>query len=69
MVPANTPDQIVERLQREFAIALNKPHVQEKLAAQSAAPIASTTEEYIAFLEKESALWGDIIKSAEVKLE
>jgi len=69
MVPAKTPAEIIARLQKEFATALNKPAIKEKLAAQAAEPIASSTEEYKAFLVKESELWGRTIKSANVTLE
>ncbi len=69
MVPAKTPAEIVARLQREFATALKKPAVREKLAAQAAEPIASSTEDYKAFLATESELWGRTIKAAKVTLE
>ena len=69
MVPYGTPVDIVARLQKEFATALNNPKVREKLAAQAAEPIASSTEEYRNFLVKERELWGRTIKAANVTLD
>ncbi len=38
---------IIVRLQKEFSAALQDPSVRERLAAQTAEPIGSTTAEYI----------------------
>lgn len=69
MAPAKTPEAIIVRLQKEFSTALQDPSVRERLAAQTAEPIGSTTAEYIQYLKTERALWGDIIRSANVQLE
>jgi len=68
-VPAKTPPAIIVRLQQEFSRALKDPTVRERLAAQSAEPVGSTTAEYISFLEQERALWGETIRAAQVRLE
>lgn len=69
MAPAKTPAAIIVRLQKEFSAALQDPSVRERLAAQTAEPIGSTTAEYIQYLKDERALWGNIIQSANVRLE
>ncbi|TDU00854.1 tripartite-type tricarboxylate transporter receptor subunit TctC [Azorhizobium sp. AG788] len=69
MAPAKTPAAIIARLQKEFSAALQDPSVRERLAAQTAEPIGSTTAEYIQYLKDERALWGNIIQSANVRLE
>lgn len=69
MAPAKTPEAIIVRLQKEFSTALQDPSVRERLTAQTAEPIGSTTAEYIQYLKTERALWGDIIRTANVQLE
>lgn len=69
VVPSKTPQSIIARLQQEFSRALQDPGVRERLAAQSAEPIGSTTAEYVAFLNQERALWGEAIRAAQVRLE
>lgn len=69
MAPAKTPTAIIVRLQKEFSVALQDPGVRERLTSQTAEPIGSTTAEYIQYLKDERALWGDIIRSANVRLE
>lgn len=69
MAPAKTPDAIIVRLQQEFSAALRDPAVRDRLSAQTAEPIGSTTAEYVQYLKDERALWGDIIHSANVRLE
>lgn len=69
MAPAKTPEAIIVRLQKEFSTALQDPGVRERLAAQTAEPIGSTTAAYIQYLKTERALWGEIIRSANVQLE
>ena len=68
-VKAGTPDEIVKRLQTEAAKALASPAVRERLVALGATPVASTPDEFSAFIKVESTRWGKLIKDVGIKAE
>jgi tripartite-type tricarboxylate transporter receptor subunit TctC len=69
MVPAATPKPIVERLNAEIMKALQNPDLRAKLAAQGAEPLGSTPAEYGAYVKKELARWGQVVKASGVTIE
>jgi tripartite-type tricarboxylate transporter receptor subunit TctC len=69
MVPAATPKPIVDRLNAEILKALQHPDVKAKLAAQGAEPLGSTPAEYAAYVKKEIARWGSVVKASGVTIE
>jgi tripartite-type tricarboxylate transporter receptor subunit TctC len=69
MVPAATPKPVIERLNAEINKALQSPDVKAKLAAQGAEPLGSTTAEYGAYVKKEIARWGAVVKASGVTIE
>jgi tripartite-type tricarboxylate transporter receptor subunit TctC len=69
LLPAGTPRDIVQRLQREITKVLQIPDVREKLVAQATDPVGSTPEEFAAFMKTESVKWARVIKAANVKPE
>jgi tripartite-type tricarboxylate transporter receptor subunit TctC len=68
MVPANTPQSIVTRLNGELMKALRSPDVLKKLAAQGAIPLGSTPEQYGVYIKAELARWSGIVKQTGVSL-
>ena len=52
-LPARTPQEIVERLQRETMSALREPKVREKLASLGVEPMSMTAQEFAAFVAKQ----------------
>lgn len=62
--PAGTSADIVRRLHAEVKRALNSPDVKEKLAKTGNEPVASTPEEFAAFLRAETAKWAKVIKES-----
>lgn len=69
MVPANTPQPIINRLNTELMKALQSSDVQKKLAAQGAIPLGSTPEEYGTYIKSELARWTKIVKHTGVSLD
>jgi tripartite-type tricarboxylate transporter receptor subunit TctC len=69
MVPAATPKPIVERLNTELNKALQNPEVRAKLAQQGAEPLGSTPAEYGAYVKKELARWGQVVKASGVTID
>lgn len=69
MVPARTPQPIVQRLNAELLKALQSAEVREKLAQQGAEPLGSTPAEYGAYVRKEIERWGKLVQQSGVKAE
>ena len=67
--PAATPRDIVNRLSSETAKALQSKDISEKFLALGADPVASTPEQFIAFLKAELAKWAKVVKESGAKLE
>jgi tripartite-type tricarboxylate transporter receptor subunit TctC len=69
LAPANTPAAIVSKLATEIAAALKAPDVVAKLKADGSEPVGSTPEEFTAFIAKEAARWGVVVKTAGIKAD
>jgi len=69
LAPAGTPREVVLRLQREVAKALNDPKVKEELAGKGFDVVASTPEALAAFLAEQSEIAGRWIRAAGIKPE
>jgi tripartite-type tricarboxylate transporter receptor subunit TctC len=66
-VPAKTPPAVLERLYKETVRAVNSPEVRERLEGLGAEIIASTPEEYAAYIRSEIAKWDKVIRAAGIK--
>ena len=67
--PANTPREIVEKLNRELAKASKDPEVQERIRAAFAEPASSSPEEMAAITLKEQARWKALILNKNIRLD
>ena len=65
--PAKTPVAIVERLNRELNDALASPEVGGKFEEQGAVLRRFSTAEFAAYLRKEQAEYGEIVRAAGIK--
>lgn len=65
--PAKTPRAIVDKINREVVAALQLPEAKAALLAQGAEAVPTTPEEFDAFLKREIAKWGKVIKEAGIK--
>lgn len=66
LAPAGTPKEIVARMHREIEKIVQMPEVQERLSASGAEPVASTPEQFGAYLSSEVAKWGRVVKQAKI---
>ena len=66
VAPANTPREIVDKIQKDVAQVLADPKVRDNLAGDGAIPVASTPEEFRAFIAAETDKWAAVIKTAGV---
>lgn len=69
LAPANTPPAIVEKLNREIVKALKSPGVSAQLSDQGAELIASSPQDFDAFLKSETSKWQKVIKAAGIQPE
>ena len=59
--PAGTPPDLVEKLNREFAAAINTPAVQTQYAATGADPISTTPAVFAAYVRQEWETYSRLI--------
>ena len=67
VAPANTPPDIVAKLNKAAVEAIKDPTVIEKLSSQGAILVGNTPDEFRAFIESDIKKWADVIKEAGVK--
>jgi tripartite-type tricarboxylate transporter receptor subunit TctC len=67
VAPPETPDEIVQRINKDVVAVLRTDEVRRKFQAQGAEPIGNTRQEMAAFLERERALWAGVIEKAKLK--
>jgi len=67
--PAKTPKPIVDKLQREIAAALQTPAVRERYAVLGIDPVGNTPEQFAEQVKRDLARWGEVVKSAGIKIE
>jgi tripartite-type tricarboxylate transporter receptor subunit TctC len=64
MAPAQSPRDIVNRLNAELARAMSRPDVRKQYAAQALDPGTLTADQYAAFIKDQGAKFGKVIKDA-----
>jgi tripartite-type tricarboxylate transporter receptor subunit TctC len=69
LVPAGTPKQIVDLLNREIANVLMQEDVKAKLAAIGFDVVASTPEQFTARIKAEIPKWRKVITEAHIEVE
>jgi tripartite-type tricarboxylate transporter receptor subunit TctC len=62
LAPAGTSPEIVSRIQKEVARALNDPAIKEKLQAQGAIPGGITPAEFARLIDTEHSKWAQVVK-------
>jgi tripartite-type tricarboxylate transporter receptor subunit TctC len=62
--PAKTPKAIVERLNREVVAALHVKETADRIIALGGSPMPMTPAEFDAFVRREIALKGEIVKAS-----
>ncbi len=70
MAPANTPDDVVQRLNRAVATVLSNPQVREQLVKMNVDPAPpQTAAQFKAFVASEYDRWGTVIRGANIRVE
>jgi tripartite-type tricarboxylate transporter receptor subunit TctC len=69
LAPAKTSMDILAQLNSWFSRALQAPEVQAKLASRQMIPVGECGSDYAAFLRKQNAEIGRVIREADIKAE
>jgi tripartite-type tricarboxylate transporter receptor subunit TctC len=69
MVPAGTPQTVVDRLTDEVRKALADPVLAKRLADQGTDPAFQNAADFQAYIKTEQNRWAKVIRSANIKLE
>jgi tripartite-type tricarboxylate transporter receptor subunit TctC len=69
VAPAQTPKEIVTRLNRELVAVLRLPDVKERFAADGGDAGGNSPEEFARYLKIETEKWTKVVKSAGIKPE
>jgi tripartite-type tricarboxylate transporter receptor subunit TctC len=67
--PPKTPREIAAKISADIAEALRLPEVRKRLDDLSAEPVGSDPDAMARFMREETVRWGDVIRTANVKLE
>jgi tripartite-type tricarboxylate transporter receptor subunit TctC len=68
-VPRGTPNEIIERLNREINDGLANPVIKARLADAATTPMVFTPAEFGAYMAAETEKWGKVIRAANIKVE
>ena len=69
IAPAGTPKPLVDRLNAAFVTALRSPEVRDGFARLFAEPVATTPEQFAAFIKSENAKYEKIVKASGAKVD
>jgi tripartite-type tricarboxylate transporter receptor subunit TctC len=69
VLPAGTPDPLVNRLHAEIVKVMKISDIRAKLDAQGTYPVGSAPAEFAAFRKSEEVKWARVIKEARIKPE
>ena len=69
VAPAGTPADVVTKLNAAFVAALNSPEAKTRFAALMAEPVASSPEQFSAFMKAELAKYEKVVKASGAKVD
>ncbi len=69
MAPAGTPKEVIARLHKEIVAILRAPDIRERFARDGAEVVASSPEEFDAYMRAEAIKWAKVVKRAGIKPE
>lgn len=69
LTTAGTPNEIVNRLNKEIVQSLSVPTVKESIAKLGMEIVGNTPEQYAAFLKEENVKWGNMVKRLNLKAQ
>jgi tripartite-type tricarboxylate transporter receptor subunit TctC len=67
--PANTPTEILNKLNRKINAGLADPKLQAQLADLGGTIIAGSPADFRTLIEQETQKWAKVIRAANIKVE
>ena len=67
--PARTPKAVIARLHDEAVKVVREPSIRDRFVADGADPVASTPDEFRAFVANEIGKWSKVVKASGIKAE
>ena len=69
LAPAKTPKPILDRLYRAVAAVMKNPEFVNELKARDVEPLLIGPAEFSAYIRRESAKWGNVIKAGRISAQ
>ncbi|SFB79933.1 Tripartite-type tricarboxylate transporter, receptor component TctC [Polaromonas sp. OV174] len=69
VAPAGTPKDVIAKLSQAYIAALNSPEAKSRFATLMAEPVASTPEQFGAFMKSEQAKYEKVVKASGAKVD
>jgi tripartite-type tricarboxylate transporter receptor subunit TctC len=69
VAPAGTPKDVVTKLNQAFVAALNSPEAKARFATLMAEPVASTPEQFGAFMKSELVKYEQVVKASGARVD
>ena len=67
--PARTPPAIVAKINRDVVKVMQSPDVKKRFADLSAEVSTTTPEEFAAYIQQQTDLWGKVIRTANIRAD
>jgi len=68
--PAATPKTVIDTLHRAVGAALTRPDTKEGLAKQMmSVEVSRSPQEFTDLVRRETAAWGDFLRSARIQID
>jgi tripartite-type tricarboxylate transporter receptor subunit TctC len=64
-----TPPDVVQTLNRFFNTMLDDPAVQKRYEEVGLEPMKQSPAEFVAYIKRDNATWGEAVKASGVKME
>jgi tripartite-type tricarboxylate transporter receptor subunit TctC len=68
-VPKATPKPIVDKLEAAIQKIMQNPEVKQKFKTHGTEAVGSSSQQFVAIIEKEIKMWRDVAKQANLQLE
>jgi tripartite-type tricarboxylate transporter receptor subunit TctC len=68
-VPKNTPDEIIDKLNKEINRGLADPNIKARLAELGSAPLVLSSAEFSKLVAHETEKWAKVIRASKIRAE
>lgn len=69
LAPAQTPPEVIRRLNAEISASMQEPDVRERVQTMGMRPLSGPPSDLRDWIAREIAVWGKVIREAGIKLQ